>query len=157
MIEKGRVRLRKILEFGIAKVLHRDERRPGRRWPAPCSDNHVLSPEAARGEEGDHRAASTRPRDPLRHLTGRPPFYASAAAEVLAMQINYSPSPREIAPHLEITEAADRSPQACRGETSGTIRLTRPRRAKRCYGAVYKRHTSLPGLRRAAPRRAASP
>jgi eukaryotic-like serine/threonine-protein kinase len=142
----------KILDFGIAKVLHREEMAPGETLAgAVFGTPEYMSPEAARGEEVDARADIYSAGVILFDmLTGRPPFEASAAAEVLAMQINKAPpSPREIAPHLEITEAAERlilkamskEPER-RHQSMDEFRDE----LQRCYGSVaYRRHTQLPG------------
>jgi serine/threonine-protein kinase len=85
-------------------------------------------------------------------LTGRPPFEATAAAEVLAMQINRQPpSPREVAPHIEITEGAERvilramskAPDK-RHQSMDEFRAE----LQKCYGSIaYKRHaTSVAGV-----------
>jgi eukaryotic-like serine/threonine-protein kinase len=101
----------KILDFGIAKVITRDETSPGQTLAgAVFGTPEYMSPEAARGEEVDHRADIYSVGVILYDMvTGRPPFEAGAAAEVLAMQINQvPPPPRQAAPHVEITEAAER-------------------------------------------------
>jgi serine/threonine-protein kinase len=101
----------KILDFGIAKVLTRDELGPKQTLAgAVFGTPEYMSPEAARGEEVDHRADVYSAGVILFDMiTGRPPFEAQAAAEVLAMQINQPPPrARQVAPHLEITESAER-------------------------------------------------
>jgi serine/threonine-protein kinase len=101
----------KILDFGIAKVLTPDEHGPKQTLAgAVFGTPEYMSPEAARGEEVDERADIYSAAVILFDMiTGRPPFEAQAAAEVLAMQINEPPPPaRSIAPGLEITEAAER-------------------------------------------------
>jgi serine/threonine-protein kinase len=100
----------KILDFGIAKVLTPDEHSPRQTMAgAVFGTPEYMSPEAARGEDVDLRADVYSLGVILFDmLTGRPPFEAQAAAEVLAMQISHPPpSPREVAPHLEITEQAE--------------------------------------------------
>ena len=100
----------KILDFGIAKVLTPDENGPKQTLAgAVFGTPEYMAPEAARGEEVDLRADVYSCGVILFDmLTGRPPFEAQAAAEVLAMQINqHAPPAREVAPHLEITEAAE--------------------------------------------------
>ena len=100
----------KILDFGIAKVLTPDENGPKQTLAgAVFGTPEYMAPEAARGEEVDLRADVYSCGVILFDmLTGRPPFEAQAAAEVLAMQINQEPPrPREVAPHLEITRAAE--------------------------------------------------
>jgi serine/threonine-protein kinase len=68
-----------------------------------------MSPEAARGEDVDHRADVYSLGVILFDmLCGRPPFEAPQSSEVLAMHIHSPPpSPREFAPHREITEQAE--------------------------------------------------
>ncbi|HKE14416.1 MAG TPA: serine/threonine-protein kinase [Kofleriaceae bacterium] len=142
----------KILDFGIAKVLHREEMAPGQTLAgAVFGTPEYMSPEAARGEEVDPRADIYSAGVILFDmLTGRPPFEASAAAEVLAMQINKAPpSPREIAPHLEITEAAERLILKAMSKDADLRHQTMDEfrdELQRCYGSVaYRRHTQLPG------------
>ena len=148
----------KILDFGIAKVLHREELAPGQTLAgAVFGTPEYMSPEAARGDEVDHRADIYSAGVILFDmLTGRPPFEASAAAEVLAMQINKPPpSPREVAPHLEITEAADRlvlkamsKDRDQRHQSMDDFR----EELQRCYGSIaYKRHAGLPGHPKRGP------
>jgi serine/threonine protein kinase len=69
-----------------------------------------MSPEAARGEDVDHRADVYSLGVILFDmLCGRPPFEAPQSSEVLSMHIHQQPpSPREYAPHREITEMAER-------------------------------------------------
>jgi serine/threonine-protein kinase len=68
-----------------------------------------MSPEAARGEDVDHRAdVYSLGVIMFDMLCGRPPFEAPQSSEVLSMHIhNAPPSPREFAPHREITEMAE--------------------------------------------------
>jgi serine/threonine protein kinase len=68
-----------------------------------------MSPEAARGEAVDHRADVYSLGVILFDmLCGRPPFEAPQSSEVLSMHIHQNPpSPREFAPHREITEMAE--------------------------------------------------
>jgi len=144
----------KILDFGIAKVLHHEEVAPGQTLAgAVFGTPEYMSPEAARGDEVDHRADIYSCGVILFDmLTGRPPFEATAAAEVLAMQINrMPPSPREVAPHLEITEGAERvilramnkSPDK-RHQSMDEFRAE----LQTCYGSIaYKRHAvAVPGV-----------
>ena len=101
----------KILDFGIAKVLTRDETSPSQTLAgAVFGTPEYMSPEAARGDDVDNRADVYSVGVILFDMvTGRPPFEAEAAAEVLAMHINKPPPPaREVAPHLEITEATEK-------------------------------------------------
>jgi serine/threonine protein kinase len=99
----------KLLDFGIAKVLVPDELSAETVQGAVFGTPEYMSPEAARGEDVDHRADVYSLGVILFDmLTGRPPFEAQAASEVLQMQIHRAPpSPREFAPHREITEAAE--------------------------------------------------
>jgi serine/threonine-protein kinase len=100
----------KILDFGIAKVLASEENRPGQTLAgAVFGTPEYMSPEAARGQEVDHRADIYSLGVILFDmLVGRPPFEAEAAAEVLAMQISKPPpSPRTTNPNVEITEQAE--------------------------------------------------
>jgi eukaryotic-like serine/threonine-protein kinase len=100
----------KLLDFGIAKVLATE----GVHVPGTTMQGAVfgtpeyMSPEAARGEDVDHRADIYSLGVILFDmLCGRPPFEAEAASDVLAMQISRpTPSPRTINPHVEITDAA---------------------------------------------------
>ncbi|MCA9678426.1 MAG: serine/threonine protein kinase [Kofleriaceae bacterium] len=100
----------KLLDFGIAKVLVPDELTAETVQGAVFGTPEYMSPEAARGEDVDHRAdIYSLGVIMFDMLTGRPPFEAQAANEVLHMQIHKPPpSPREFAPHREITEAAER-------------------------------------------------
>jgi serine/threonine-protein kinase len=144
----------KILDFGIAKVLHREEMAPGQTLAgAVFGTPEYMSPEAARGDEVDHRADIYSCGVILFDmLTGRPPFEAQAAAEVLAMQINRPPpSPRDVAPHVEITEAAERlilkamskNPER-RHQSMDDFRSE----LQGCYGSIaYKRHANVAGVR----------
>jgi serine/threonine-protein kinase len=68
-----------------------------------------MSPEAARGEDVDMRADVYSLGVILFDmLCGRPPFEAPQSSEVLSMHIHQNPpSPREFAPHREITEMAE--------------------------------------------------
>ncbi|MBA3950200.1 MAG: serine/threonine protein kinase, partial [Acidobacteria bacterium] len=95
----------KLLDFGIAKVLIPDELTAETVQGAVFGTPEYMSPESARGEDVDHRADIYSLGIILFDmLTGRPPFEAQAANEVLQMQIHRPPpSPREFAPHREIT------------------------------------------------------
>jgi len=99
----------KVLDFGIAKVLVQDELLAENVQGAVFGTPEYMSPEAARGEDVDHRADVYSLGVILFDmLCGRPPFEAPQSSEVLAMHINNSPpSPREFAPHREITEMAE--------------------------------------------------
>jgi serine/threonine-protein kinase len=143
----------KILDFGIAKVLTRDETSPSQTLAgAVFGTPEYMSPEAARGEEVDHRADIYSAGVILFDMvTGRPPFEAEAAAEVLAMHINeVPPSPREVAPHLEVTEAAERlilRAMAKRPEQRHRDMDEFRAELQTCYGRVaFKRHAHrIPG------------
>jgi serine/threonine-protein kinase len=99
----------KVLDFGIAKVLVQDELLAETVQGAVFGTPEYMSPEAARGEDVDHRADVYSLGVILFDmLCGRPPFEAPQSSEVLAMHIhNAPPSPREFAPHREITEMAE--------------------------------------------------
>lgn len=100
----------KVLDFGIAKVLVPDELHAETVQGAVFGTPEYMSPEAARGEDVDHRADVYALGVILFDmLCGRPPFEAGQSSEVLAMHIaKQPPSPREFAPHREITEQAER-------------------------------------------------
>jgi serine/threonine protein kinase len=99
----------KVLDFGIAKVLVQDELLAETVQGAVFGTPEYMSPEAARGEDVDHRADVYSLGVILFDmLCGRPPFEAPQSSEVLAMHIHtQTPSPREFAPHREITEQAE--------------------------------------------------
>jgi serine/threonine-protein kinase len=99
----------KVLDFGIAKVLIQDELMAETVQGAVFGTPEYMSPEAARGEDVDHRADVYSLGVILFDmLCGRPPFEAPQSSEVLAMHIHSPPpSPREFAPHREITEQAE--------------------------------------------------
>nr|HEX4316834.1 serine/threonine-protein kinase [Kofleriaceae bacterium] len=100
----------KVLDFGIAKVLVQDELLAETVQGAVFGTPEYMSPEAARGEDVDHRADVYSLGVILFDmLCGRPPFEAPQSSEVLSMHIHQPPpSPREFAPHREITEMAER-------------------------------------------------
>ena len=136
----------KLLDFGIAKVLVPDELTAETVQGAVFGTPEYMSPEAARGEDVDHRADIYSLGVILFDmLTGRPPFEAQAANEVLQMQIHRAPpSPREFAPHREITEAAERviltamqKDPSRRYQNMGELRTD----LQGAYGSVaYRRH-----------------
>jgi serine/threonine-protein kinase len=99
----------KVLDFGIAKVLVQDELLAETVQGAVFGTPEYMSPEAARGEDVDQRADVYSLGVILFDmLCGRPPFEAPQSSEVLAMHIHsQAPSPREFAPHREITEQAE--------------------------------------------------
>ena len=99
----------KVLDFGIAKVLIQDELMAETVQGAVFGTPEYMSPEAARGEDVDHRADVYSLGVILFDmLCGRPPFEAPQSSEVLSMHIHQQPpSPREFAPHREITEMAE--------------------------------------------------
>jgi serine/threonine-protein kinase len=99
----------KVLDFGIAKVLVQDELLAETVQGAVFGTPEYMSPEAARGEDVDQRADVYSLGVILFDmLCGRPPFEAPQSSEVLSMHINNPPpSPREFAPHREITEMAE--------------------------------------------------
>jgi serine/threonine-protein kinase len=99
----------KVLDFGIAKVLIQDELMAETVQGAVFGTPEYMSPEAARGEDVDHRADVYSLGVILFDmLCGRPPFEAPQSNEVLSMHIHTpAPSPREFAPHREITEMAE--------------------------------------------------
>ncbi|MCX5747058.1 MAG: serine/threonine-protein kinase [Proteobacteria bacterium] len=99
----------KVLDFGIAKVLIQDELLAETVQGAVFGTPEYMSPEAARGEDVDHRAdVYSLGVIMFDMLCGRPPFEAAQSSEVLSMHINTPPpSPREFAPHREITEMAE--------------------------------------------------
>jgi serine/threonine-protein kinase len=99
----------KVLDFGIAKVMVQDELLAETVQGAVFGTPEYMSPEAARGEDVDHRADVYSLGVILFDmLCGRPPFEAAQSSEVLSMHIHTPPpSPREFAPHREITEMAE--------------------------------------------------
>ena len=139
----------KILDFGIAKVLGPEESPPSRTLAgAVFGTPEYMSPEAARGDEVDYRADIYSLGVILFDmLCGRPPFEATAAAEVLAMQIRDDPpSPRELTPHYEITEEAEALILRCmskdpdqRYQSMDELRED----LQNCYGSVGYRRDSV--------------
>jgi serine/threonine-protein kinase len=143
----------KILDFGIAKVHTPDQAVPQTLHGTIFGTPEYMSPEAARGEDVDHRADIYAVGVILFDmLTGRPPFEAESAAEVLAMQINQAPPlPRAMAPHNEITEACERlilralaKDPARRHQSIDEFRDE----MQHCYGSVayHRAPSSFPGI-----------
>ncbi|MCG8423457.1 MAG: serine/threonine protein kinase [Proteobacteria bacterium] len=142
----------KVLDFGIAKAMFPEDTGPETLEGAVFGTPEYMSPEAARGEDVDHRSDIYSIGVILFDmLTGRPPFEAEEANEVLAMHIHQPPpSPRDIAPHHEITEGCDhlvlkalaKNP-AERHQTMDEFR----NELQHCYGRVaYRRNAeSIPG------------
>ena len=143
----------KVLDFGIAKVLVQDELLAETVQGAVFGTPEYMSPEAARGEDVDHRADVYSLGVILFDmLCGRPPFEAPQSNEVLAMHIhNHPPSPREFAPHREITEMAEsvilRAMQKDAGRRYQNMAEFR-RDLANAYGSIsYRRHGApAPGL-----------
>ncbi len=145
----------KVLDFGIAKVMIQDELMAETVQGAVFGTPEYMSPEAARGEDVDHRADVYSLGVILFDmLCGRPPFEAPQSSEVLSMHIHTpAPSPREFAPHREITEMADelivkamQKDPGRRYQTMGEFR----RDLANAYGSIsYRRHGGLAGI---APR-----
>ncbi|MBP6841283.1 MAG: serine/threonine protein kinase [Kofleriaceae bacterium] len=143
----------KVLDFGIAKIMVPDELVAETVQGAVFGTPEYMSPEAARGEDVDHRADVYSLGVILFDmLCGRPPFEASQSSDVLNMHINQPPpSPREFAPHREITEAAEkvilRAMQKDANKRYQTMADFR-RDVENSYGTVsYRRHGSgVPGI-----------
>ncbi len=149
----------KILDFGIAKILTPDELGTDTLQGAVFGTPEYMSPEAARGDDVDLRTDIYSLGVILFDmLCGRPPFEAEAGAEVLHKHIHAPvPSPREFAPHREITEGAERvvlramaKDPAKRYQTMAEFRSDLPQ----AYGTVsYRRHKSVDGEQRGAESR----
>jgi len=141
----------KILDFGIAKILAPDELGTDTLQGAVFGTPEYMSPEAARGDDVDLRTDVYSLGVILFDMVcGRPPFEAEAGSEVLHKHINAPvPSPREFAPHREITEGAERvilramsKDPARRYQTMAEFRGDLPN----AYGTVsYRRHKSVDG------------
>ncbi len=142
----------KIFDFGIAKVLTPDQFSPKKTAQgAVFGTPEYMSPEAAKGHEVDHRSDVYSLGVILFDmLCGRPPFEAEAASDVLAMQIaEQPPSPAQLAPQQEITEATEamlfralhKNPDD-RHQSMDEFRAE----LQNCYGSVsYKRNNSVFG------------
>ena len=139
----------KIFDFGIAKVLTPDQFSPKKTAQgAVFGTPEYMSPEAAKGREVDLRSDVYALGIILFDMiAGRPPFEAEAAADVLSMQIKTPPpSPRHVAPHLEITEATEKmllralaKDPAERHQSMDEFRTE----LQGCYGSVtYKRNAA---------------
>jgi len=141
----------KILDFGIAKVLVDGVEAGQTLRGAVFGTPEYMSPEAARGEDVDHRSDIYSLGVILFDmLVGRPPFEAEAAADVLAMHINEPPPPpSRAAPGHEITAAADAlvlkamaKDPAHRHQDMDELRAD----LQHCYGSVaYKRNAASVG------------
>lgn len=96
----GREDFVKLLDFGMAKL----ERPEGRltREGATVGTPEYMAPEQARGQDVDHRAdVYSVGCIAYELLTGRPPFWAEAAADVMIMQVTQAPTPpREFNPDI---------------------------------------------------------
>jgi len=147
----GREDFVKILDFGIAKILAPDELGTDTLQGAVFGTPEYMSPEAARGDDVDLRTDVYSLGVILFDMVcGRPPYEAEAGSEVLHKHINSPvPSPREFAPHREITEGAERvimramsKDPAKRYQTMGEFRGDLPN----AYGTVsYRRHKPVDG------------
>jgi serine/threonine-protein kinase len=139
----------KLLDFGIAKVMTADELGAETVQGAVFGTPEYMSPEAARGEDVDHRADIYSLGVILFDmLTGRPPFEAQAAQDVIQMQIHKPPpSPRQFAPHREITEGAERVIlRAMQKDPAARYQSMRELRTdlQAAYGTVaFKRHAAI--------------
>ena len=142
----------KVLDFGIAKVLVQDELLAETVQGAVFGTPEYMSPEAARGEDVDHRADVYSLGVILFDmLCGRPPFEAPQSSEVLSMHIHTNPpSPREFAPHREITEMAEavilRAMQKDANKRYQNMTEFR-RDLSNAYGSIsYRRSPAAPGF-----------
>ncbi|KAB2903252.1 MAG: serine/threonine protein kinase [Kofleriaceae bacterium] len=141
----------KILDFGIAKILAPDELGTDTLQGAVFGTPEYMSPEAARGDDVDLRTDVYSLGVILFDMVcGRPPYEAEAGSEVLHKHINAPvPSPREFAPHREITEGAERvimramsKDPGRRYQTMAEFRGDLPN----AYGTVsYRRHKAVDG------------
>jgi serine/threonine-protein kinase len=139
----------KIFDFGIAKVLTPDQFSPKKTAQgAVFGTPEYMSPEAAKGMDVDHRSDIYSLGVILYDMiTGRPPFEAEAASDVLQMQITKEvPPPTQTAPHMEITPATEELIlRALAKDPGGRHQSMDQFRAELqgCYGTVrYKRNAS---------------
>lgn len=148
----------KILDFGIAKVIGPEQAAPSKTLAgAVFGTPEYMSPEAARGIEVDFRSDIYSLGVILYDmLCGRPPFEATAAADVLAMQIRDTPpSPRSVAPQYEITESVEDLIYRCmaknpdqRFQSMDELRET----LQTCYGSIgFRRNTNDEAGKAAGP------
>ncbi len=142
----------KVLDFGIAKVMIQDELMAETVQGAVFGTPEYMSPEAARGEDVDHRADVYSLGVILFDmLCGRPPFEAPQSSEVLSMHIHQQPpSPREFAPHREITQMAEdlilKAMQKDPGKRYQNMSEFR-RDLANAYGSIsYRRHGGAAGI-----------
>ena len=142
----------KIFDFGIAKVLTPDTMGPKKTATgAVFGTPEYMSPEAARGEEVDHRSDIYSLGVILFDMvTGRPPFEAEAASDVLSMHINdLPPLASEVAPDREITEQTDnliRRSMAKKPEDRYQNLHEFRSDLQLCYGSVaFRRNAQVPG------------
>ncbi|GAB4511777.1 MAG: hypothetical protein Tsb0020_29660 [Haliangiales bacterium] len=146
----------KILDFGIAKVLTADESDTLK--GAVFGTPEYMSPEAARGDEVDHRSDIYSVGVILFDMiTGRPPFEAEEVKDVLRMHIaNPPPKPRVIAPHHEITAACEHLVMRALAKEVNERHQSMDEfrdELQHCYGSVaYRRNaTSIPGALSVGP------
>lgn len=142
----------KVLDFGIAKMVDPDDLTAETIKGAVFGTPEYMSPEAARGEEVDHRSDIYSLGVILFDmLCGRPPFEAEQGSDVLKMHISKAPPrPREYAAHREITEHAERcilkALEKDRNKRYQTMREFRDD-LQNAYGSVhYRRHAREKGL-----------
>jgi eukaryotic-like serine/threonine-protein kinase len=146
----------KILDFGIAKVHEPDTVGNGRQTMAGTifGTPEYMSPEAARGVAVDHRADIYSLGIIFYDMvTGRVPFQAEAPIDIIGHHISTLPTPpSQIAPHAEITPAAERLIMRTlakdpndRPQTMDDLRAE----LQGCYGSVAYRRDAyrIPGAR----------
>ena len=102
----------KILDFGIAKLADDAPAgaKPLTQAGIPLGTPHYMSPEQAAGDATDARTDVYACGVILYEmLTGRPPFDAPSAVQLLSMQVTATPEPlRRAAPKAQIPEAVER-------------------------------------------------